>query len=138
MSQWIGTDLSQYSSGVLYHQLLVGLNTEGEGQIHLGTLSRGFWNTFLRNGYDSASAGEYAKQLLIEDWSLHISAIPSLFGQKIVWAWQDDLIPIHYFLTFTGVDGSIHHRIYDVIKNIIPMISQIMYVFMCLWCCNSH
>lgn len=91
MSQWLGIDLLQYSSGVLYHQLLVGLNTEGEGQIHLGTFSRGFWNAFLENGYSSADTGEHAKRLLIENWKTHKTDIPILLEQKIVWVWQDDL-----------------------------------------------
>lgn len=131
VSIWLGTDLNQYSSGVLYHQLLVGLNTEGEGQIHLGTLSRGFWSTFLENGYDSAAAGDYAKKILFENWSRHKSDIPQLLEQKIVWAWQDDLIPIHYFLNLMGVDGTIHHRIYETIKNVVPTISQVMYIAIC-------
>ena len=132
VSQWIGTDLSQYSDGVLYHQLLVGLNTEGEGQIHLGTLSRGFWNTFFSNGNNTAAASDYAKRILIEDWSLHKSEIPLLLGKKIVWAWQDDLIPIQYFQTQMGSDGNIHHRIYVMIKDVAPMISQVMYVILCV------
>ena len=132
VSKWLGTDLSQYSSGVLYHQLLVGLNTEGEGQIHLGTLSRGFWNTFLENGYNSSAAGEHAKQLLFENWHNHIADVPLLLEQKIVWAWQDDLIPIYYFLNLMSVDGTIHHRIYECIKNVVPTISQAMYASMCV------
>lgn len=132
VSSWIGADLTQYSSGVIYHQLLVGLNTEGEGQIHLGTLSRGFWNTFLNNGYNSAAAGDYARKLLIDNWATNKFKVPSLFVQKIIWAWQDDLMPIHYFLNAMGVDGGIHHTIYGVIKHISPIISQVMYAIMCI------
>lgn len=132
VSSWIGADLTKYSSGVIYHQLLVGLNTEGEGQIHLGSLSRGFWNTFLNNGYNSTVAGDYARKLLIDNWTTDISNVPSLFVQKIIWAWQDNLMPIHYFLNAMGVDGCIHHTIYEVIKHISPIVSQTMYAIMCI------
>lgn len=32
-----------------------------------------------------------------------------------------------------GVDGTIHHRIYEVIKNVVPTIAQVMYAAMCVF-----
>ncbi len=126
-SRWIGVDLNKYSSGVFYHQLLVGLNTEGEGQVHLGTLSRGFWRTFLENGNDSAAAGEYAKSLLIDNWKHHYAQIPELMWQKMIWAWQDDLIPIQYFLQ--NIETSVNNQeLRGLISEYDPCISQVMYI----------
>lgn len=127
-SSWLETNLSNYSSGVIYHQLLVGLNTEGEGQIHLGTISRGFWNTFMENGCDATGAGAYAKRLLIQDWKNHYTQIPNLLLRKIVWAWQDDLIPLHYFLNVEGLTETAHQSLFSAIRYAVPCVSQVMYV----------
>jgi len=78
------------------HFLLVGLNTEGEGQIHLGNLSRKYAERYLSNGYDQKDAERYAYVLLKEDWKNNKAQVPKLFIKKMVWAWQDDAIPVMY------------------------------------------
>lgn len=78
------------------HFFLVGLNTQGEGQIHLGNLSRQYTERYLNNGYDQEEAKEYAYVLLKQDWKENRAIIPNLFVKKVVWAWQDDVIPSQY------------------------------------------
>lgn len=46
------------------HYFLIGLNTEGEGQIHLGSLSRKYYSEYLNNGHNVEAAGQYAAEVL--------------------------------------------------------------------------
>ena len=90
-----GSDLD-YDS-LLPHSLLTGLNTQSEGQIHVGDLSMAYQMEYKRNGYDWRAAAQKSYQILKEDLSEHRSEIaPDLF-RKMIWAWQDDGIPVHYF-----------------------------------------
>lgn len=88
----------------LPHFLLIGLNTEGEGQIHLGTISRRYYQYYLENGQDSESAKAYAFGLLKKDWAQNAGRLPALFFKKLIWTWQDDIIPVDYYNSAKGSD----------------------------------
>ena len=81
------------------HFLLIGLNTESEGQIHLGTLSRSYYSKYLSNGMDYKAAKSYANDLLIENLKNNKDNILPDLLKKMIWAWQDDSIPVSYFTT---------------------------------------
>ena len=85
--------------------LLVGLNTEGEGQIHLGTLSRLYWNTY-RDTQDAELAKEVAQNALANDWSKNWKKLPKHFAKKMIWAWQDDVVPNIYLVDHSGVKAN--------------------------------
>lgn len=99
----IGIELNESNS--VPHFLLVGLNTEGEGQIHLGNLSRRYYQTYLENGFDVDEAKATAYELLKNDWRENRKKIPDLILRKMIWAWQDDQIPLRYFTIATGDSG---------------------------------
>lgn len=62
------------------HFLLIGLNTESEGQIHIGNLSRLYVNKYLSNGMDYRMAKDYVYSILKEDWLNNYSNIlPNFF-----------------------------------------------------------
>lgn len=112
------------------HFFLVGLNTEGEGQIHLGTLSRLYYQKYETNGYNLEEAKEYAITLLKEDWKNHPQDILPLFGKKLVWAWQDDLLPLTYFLNKIGLtpDSALEKFVYNFSENCLSAIMQVFYI----------
>lgn len=96
----MGIELDESRS--IPHFLLIGLNTEGEGQIHIGTMSRFYYLTYLENGMDAEAAREKTYELLRMDWSVNGRKIPNLIAQKMIWAWQDDTVPVNYFDIATG------------------------------------
>jgi len=127
------------------HFLLVGLNTQGEGQISVGSLSRAYYQRFLSNGYDVAEAKTYALGLLRRDWdSGGVMAILNLFKQKLVWAWQDDVTPAGYFIEYesSGVTAGLASLITSWLTAFGPSLSQCFYmllVFFCtIWCAASR
>lgn len=120
------------TSASLPHFFLVGLNTEGEGQIHLGTMSRQYYQTYLSNGMNLDEAKKYAYALLKSDWNENIDKIIPLFGKKIVWAWQDDNRPLLYLLEYEGVniDSATERVVCDYLENILPEVTQIYYLLL--------
>ncbi len=101
----LGIELDESKS--LPHFLLVGLNTEGEGQIHLGTMSRKYYQTYLENGMDAERAKITTYQILRKDWSDNSGELPALIAHKMIWAWQDDIMPVNYFGAATGDNNTI-------------------------------
>lgn len=89
----------------LISNLLVGLNTEGEGQIHIGTLSRLYWNTY-RDTQDAELAEEVARNALANDWSKNWQKLPKHFAKKMIWAWQDDVVPNIYLVDYSHVKAN--------------------------------
>lgn len=112
------------------HFFLVGLNTEGEGQIHLGTLSGLYGRKYQTNGYNLEEARKYAFTVLKEDWKNHPQDIMPLFGKKLVWAWQDDLMPLTYFLNQIGLapNSTLEKFSYNFAENYLSAIMQIFYI----------
>lgn len=80
----------------LPHYLLVGLNTEGEGQIHIGSQSRSYYQNILNTGISEEDARAATYDLLIDDWKNEENVLNTLVLPKLVWAWQDDSRPIYY------------------------------------------
>ena len=84
------------------HYLLIGLNSEGEGQIHIGTQSRLYYQCIIEQGMGIAESKEAAYQLIQEDWQAEQNIIKALLLPKLVWAWQDDLMPLNYISQMTS------------------------------------
>ena len=79
-----------------WHYLCVGLNTEGEGQIHIGKKSKFYAQA--RAEYDYNTAVEMTKNMLREDYeNASASKILINFSKKFVWIVQDDVFPAYYF-----------------------------------------
>lgn len=77
------------------HFLCVGLNRQGEGQIHLGSISRR-WAQMMISGKTEQDAARTVKKEIINDWEGHWSSVFQFLVQKMVWAWQDDNMPFRY------------------------------------------
>lgn len=85
------------------HYFLIGLNTQGEGQISVGNLSRAYVNEYFANGFDADAARRQAFEILKADWQENPGYILPNFAKKMIWAWQDDLMPLYYFRTSAGL-----------------------------------
>lgn len=110
------------------HFLLVGLNTQGEGQISEGDLSREYYEYYLNNNYDQVGAKEHVYTILKEDWRDNTEQIPKLFVKKIVWAWQDDVRPALYLESCVDGDELTDYKhFFSCIKNTSPEASQVYY-----------
>lgn len=116
------------------HHLLVGLNTEGEGQISVGTLSRQYEIRYRENNMDYEDARDYVYGLLEEDWSTHKPAIPSLFLKKIIWAWQDDVKPVNYLVQNNKIvaDTPLETILFNYCQNILEGTAELYYFLMML------
>ncbi|MBE5912909.1 MAG: phospholipid carrier-dependent glycosyltransferase [Pseudobutyrivibrio ruminis] len=111
------------------HYILVGLNTEAEGQIHIGNISRLYYQRYLDNGNDFESSKEYAYDTLKKDWKNNPNRIIPNFFKKIIWAWQDDYIPIHYYLYSVGLNKENNDVfLYKLAENSGGLISELIYV----------
>jgi len=112
------------------HYLLIGLNTESEGQIHIGTISRLYNQYYLSNGLNYEEAKEYAYSLLLNDWKNNANQIIPNFFKKMIWAWQDDYIPIRYFITSVGIHPNtmIEKTVFDIVENYGAGVGQISYL----------
>lgn len=125
------------------HFFLIGLNTEGEGQIHNGNLSRKYYSTYLNNGHNAEFAGQYAKEILVEDWTNHPQAIIPHFVKKMIWAFQDDVIPFYYWNAYMDItpDTVTEKFIYKFISEYMSSFSQFYYFFLmfltAVTCANS-
>ena len=119
-----------HPSSATPHFLLVGLNTQGEGQIHEGDLAREYYQQYLATG-DFESSKQYAFELLKKDWRQNPDAIPKLFIKKIVWAWQDDVVPSLYFKdSISGLSGNQLSNLYFRLCHYGPGISQVYYLIL--------
>ena len=74
------------------HCFCVGLNRQGEGQIHVGGLSR-TWHRLLAEGVRPEIATKETYDIVLEDWRSHWDEIVPFFAKKFVWTWQDDNRP---------------------------------------------
>ena len=116
-------------STALPNYLLIGLNTEGEGQIHLGTLSRVYVNEYLKNGFNAEDAKESAWQMLKTDWEKNYERIPGMLWWKTVWAWQSDLIGYTY-LESEGlqIDSESESGLFRIVTDLMPVVLQLYYL----------
>lgn len=70
------------------HMLVVGLNRQGEGQIHVGGVSRTVQNG-LKAGLPMDEAARAGYKAMLDDWHGHLDEVPGFFARKSIWAWQD-------------------------------------------------
>lgn len=83
------------------HYICVGLNREGEGQIHLGSISRQ-WASRVASGVSHDRATTEVTRLIIDDWRGNLNKIIPFFFKKMVWAWQADDVPFTYAIIQVG------------------------------------
>ena len=115
------------------HFLLVGLNTQGEGQISEGTLSREYYQYYLDNGQDTQAAKQHAYSLLKKDWKENKIEVPKLFIKKAIWAWQDDVIPAIYLGNCIDEKGKQSHAsLFSWLIETTPEVSQAYYLLIML------
>lgn len=100
--------------------LCIGLNTEGGGQIHLGTKSR-CYNTLRMSGIDESEASARTFGMLRQDWAENTADIPRLFLKKIVWAWQDDMSPAQMLTKGSIEEDGLPVRGLAVLKGVYMM-----------------
>ena len=93
------------TSASLPHFLLIGLNTQGEGQISIGNLSREYYKRYLSNGMDVEEAKQYAYSILKADWQQNPDKISQLFTKKFIHAWKDDTRPHIYLVNNIGISS---------------------------------
>lgn len=74
------------------HCLCVGLNRQGEGQIHIGGLSR-TWHKLIAEGKTTDIATRMTYDAVAKDWLDHPDDVLPFFAKKFVWTWQDDNRP---------------------------------------------
>ncbi len=115
------------------HFLLIGLNTEAEGQIHIGSISRLYYQDYLSNGFDAESAKDYSYKILKEDWENNRERIIPNFLKKMIWAWQDDYTPLQFFLRHNVLSTKNNEDIiYNVLNNYGGELSEILYLIIIL------
>lgn len=85
-------DISLRAVNPTPHFLCVGLNRQGEGQIHVGGLSR-LWNMLISEGMSPKDATRQTCDAVMGDWQEHTGDILPFLMKKFVWTWQDDNRP---------------------------------------------
>ena len=134
--------VERYAAGMkcnpLGHFLLVGLNREGQGQIHVGSLSRG-WMADMRSGMKDKDANERAIESVINSWEGHVDELPVFFASKMAWAWQDDYRPFGYFKDNMDLRRErfkgFRLTLFDFVNRQFAVASQIWYFALGVICC---
>ncbi len=112
------------------HMFIVGLNRQGEGQIHLGGISRTV-PRLMACGATFEEANRAGLETLVNDWRGHASEIPSFFIKKAIWAWQDFNTPfLHLFWLHGGGDWT--ELTMPYVPKFVPATSQMLYVLLLL------
>lgn len=110
------------------HYLNVGLNRQGEGQIHVGNISR-LYITDRTNGLPLYEAKTIAVKRVIDDWNGNIKKIPAFLIKKTIWAWQDNIIPlINVSHCELQTDTPIKSLVYKAINTIGMSYTQLWYM----------
>ena len=111
------------------HYLNVGLNRQGEGQIHKGDLSR-LYIQDRTNGVSLEDAKVAAKERLKADWSGHESEVIKFIIKKTIWAWQDDYTPVRYFSEYLCLTPStpVENQVFAFVTKYFPSITEIWYL----------
>lgn len=112
------------------YYLYVGCNRQGEGQIHLGSISR-LYIKDLNNGMPLQQACSRAFDRVMSDWEGHEAEMPSFVMKKLIWAWQDDLTPLRYFGYSVGARtdwAAFRKASYVFMREYLPSISQFWYL----------
>ena len=112
------------------HMFVVGLNRQGEGQIHLGGISRTVPRLMAR-GTTFEEANRAGLETLLNDWLGHASELPSFFAKKAIWAWQDFNTPcLQLFCMHGGTDWT--ELTMPYVPKFVPATSQMLYVLLLL------
>lgn len=112
------------------HMFVVGLNRQGEGQIHLGDISRTVPRS-MASGATFEEANRAGLKALVNDWRGHASEIPSFFAKKAIWAWQDFNTPfLHLSWAHGGTDWT--ELKMPHVPKFVPAASQMLYVLLLL------
>lgn len=115
-----------------WHYLCVGLNLEGEGQIHIGNKSRFYTQT--RAGHSYKTTIIMTKKMLLDNYTTsNIQTIFLNFAKKTIWFLQDDVMPILYFNTGNSINvyrfNNIQHAVYSITKNFDLNFAWVIYLF---------
>jgi hypothetical protein len=113
------------------HFLFVGLNTKGEGQIHIGEYNHMDLEFLTAHDYNYELTAQWVKDFLQQDWAENYEDIPKLFFSKFQWAWQDDMIPAAYTVQQTG-DTAMDAQKAQLIEQYAPPMSQAYYIVLML------
>lgn len=89
-------DVKIDASDALPHFIVVGINREGEGQIHLGEMSH-FYTNLREIGVPADKAREETFSLIKDDWATHADEIIPFIVKKEIWEWQDDYGAVRVF-----------------------------------------
>ncbi len=108
------------------HYLLVGLNTEGEGQIHIGNQSRLYYQSLLDEELSPEDARQTAYKTILYDWQECENPLVELILPKTVWAWQDDTMPFRYIdqalkSSSDSTSGVIDQSLFDIISSCLQL-----------------
>lgn len=110
------------------HMLVVGLNRHGEGQIHIGKVSR-IVPTMMAQGATIEEASRAGLKALRDDWSGHLSEAPSFLAKKAIWAWQDFNTPFRFISVMRGDLSGLEMR---GLPKFLPPMSQMLYLLLVL------
>lgn len=108
------------------HMLVVGLNRQGEGQLHLGGISRTV-PQMMKNGATLEEASRAGLKALADDWQGRFAEIPSFLAKKAIWAWQDFNIPFRALSVLHGDMSGFGGR---GAPKWMPAVSQTLYMLL--------
>ena len=123
------------------HMLVVGLNRQGEGQLHIGGLSRTVDNC-LRAGMSMEEASQEGRRRVIDDWRGRCGEIPGFFMRKFIWGWQDFNRPCFFFKrdvkrflrkqpgARSGFVGNVRGWVYRAFVAVLPVANALIYFSM--------
>ena len=118
------------------HMLVVGLNRQGEGQIHVGGVSRTVQNC-LRAGLPMDKAARAGYKTMIDDWHGRLDEVPGFFARKWIWAWQDFNMPCRYFQRDAArflksnpkaKARSLRKLLYQCLVHVLPPVNGLVYL----------
>jgi len=112
------------------HYLWVGLNIEGEGQIHIGAKSRAYYEQILDYDASVEDARNSIYDMLKSDWQDNRGKIVPFLVSKIIWAWQDDACPAYFYQK--SVMRSPKTKYEMLLFDTITAYSQLFYLIMIL------
>lgn len=120
------------SSDSLPHFLVVGLNRQGEGQIHLGDLSH-YYTNLRENGVPADEARKETIALIKADWNGHTDEIFSFLVKKQIWAWQDDYASIRNLGYGADLPDSAQLTFVRKYFGTVTQYGYILLMFLCLF-----
>lgn len=99
------------------HFFMVGLRTEGEGQIFIGEHGHDYLYSYISANGNSALVKDVSYEYLKKDWQENYSQIPSLLAKKIMWVWQSSTNEMIWKESSGITDDAINSPIEKVIND---------------------